>query len=211
MKVLYLETKNKQNQQIQPSSNLDFSMLPKTLLLVYSIQYKSLAQEIKTQLSKQGFKITGFQQVLGCTKLASKNAILLIGSGQFHAVNLAVQNNVAIYIYENQMIKKLDQKLVEELKAKKQGAYSKFLNAHSLGIIVTTKPGQENLKKALILRQKIQIKYPTKQVFIFLASNINLNELENFQVDYWVNSACPGLFYDTSKMINIDDILDFLS
>jgi 2-(3-amino-3-carboxypropyl)histidine synthase len=209
MKILYFETKRRKQQNASPSFN--FSVLPKTLLLVYSIQYKHLAQEIKERLLKEGFNITGFQQVLGCSKVKSKEAILLIGSGKFHALNLAMQNPVPIYIYDSGNITQLDEKSINDLKEKKKGAFSKFLHANTLGIIVSTKPGQENLKKAQLVKERILSKYPSKEISIILSEHITLQELENFPFDFYVNTACIGLFYDTNKIVNADDILEFLA
>lgn len=211
MKILYLESKKKPNlAEERINLELDFSKIPKKLLLVYSIQYKSIAEAIKKQLERRGFELTGFQQVLGCSKVKSQVPILLIGSGRFHAVNLAVQNNVAIYIVSNNQLSKIEENEINALKMKKQGAYSKFLNANNLGLLVTTKPGQENLKRANLLKETIEKKYPAKKVFLFLSNNISLDQFENFQIDFWINTACPGLFYDSTKIINLDDISDFL-
>jgi diphthamide biosynthesis enzyme Dph1/Dph2-like protein len=212
MKILYLETKRKESQDLKDSveSGPDLAQLPKTLLLVYSIQYKELAQTIKTRLEKNKFKITGFQQVLGCSKLKSSVPILLIGSGRFHALNLALQNPVPIYIYTSSKLERLNEKDLESFKLKKQGAFSKFLHASKIGIIISAKPGQEYMNKALSFKEIIKSKYKDKQVFLFISSNINLNELENFNVDFWVNTACPGLSYDSNKIINYDDIIGFL-
>jgi diphthamide biosynthesis enzyme Dph1/Dph2-like protein len=79
-----------------------------------------------------------------------------------------------------------------------------------IGIIISTKPGQENIKKSELLKEKISKKYPEKQVFFFISNHINLAEFENFSIDFWINSACPGLLNDSRKLSNIDDIISFL-
>jgi diphthamide biosynthesis enzyme Dph1/Dph2-like protein len=208
MKVLYLEAKKKS--EFKEISSMDFSKLPKKLLLLYSIQYKSKAEAIKKHLEKRGFEIKGFRQVLGCTKIKSDFPILLVGSGEFHAINLGLQNNVAIYIAGSEVIE-LDRTKVNLLMEKRKNSYSKFLHAKNLGILITTKPGQEKTNTALSLKNKIEKKYPEKKVFLFISNNIDLSQFENFKIDFWINTACPGLFYDSSKIINSDDILDFLA
>ena len=35
-----------------------------------------------------------------------------------------------------------------------------------------------------------------------LQDNINTSELENFPIDIWINTACPGLALDSSKIID---------
>jgi len=214
MKILYIESKKKLSQEdLKNLASLDTKSLPKELFLAYSIQYKAFAEALRNKLKREGFKIKGFQQVLGCTKL-NKDAIkqnipiLLVGSGRFHAINLALQIKAPIYIY-NGTITKLDEKEVQKLRQKLKAALNFFLNSKNIGILVSTKPGQENLKKAQKLKEKIQKAYPEKQVFIFISNTINLNELENFQIDFWINTACPGLSFETQENIrlaNADDI-----
>jgi len=207
MKVLYIETRKKEiNQKLSEES---LKKLPKELTLVYSIQYKSQATEIKRQLESNGFKITGFNQVLGCTKIKLTKSVLLIGSGRFHALNLALQSNHPIYICNNGVISKIEEKEIEALKKKKQGNISKFLSAERIGILFSTKSGQYSSKEKII--EKLMNKYPEKRFFFFISNNINPAEFENFKIDFWLNTACPGLTNDSTKIENIDDIFKELS
>jgi len=208
MKVLYIEAKKKKSEKLNEES---LKTLPKELFIAYSIQFKSLAEQIQAHLIKHSYNIIGFQQVLGCTKLRVKNnaAILLIGSGRFHALNLALQNK-EVYIYNNGLITKIAEKDINDLKKNKETNLRRFFLARKIGILVSTKPGQENTIKAQLLKERILKKYPEKEVFLFFSSHINVNEFENFQIDFWINSACPGLINDASNLLNIDDILENL-
>jgi len=200
-KILHILAKSKQKDFNKKS----LSKLPKHLFIVYSIQYQDLAINIRNYLKSKKYNLMGFQQVLGCTKLQTKYPILLVGSGKFHAQNLAMQNSTAIYIYTSGKINKFSEKDKQKLKAKQKAALSKFYMAEKIGILVSTKPGQNNMNKALALKKQLETK--NKQVYIFLSNNINISEFENFQMDIWVNTACPGLAYDSGKIINSDDIL----
>jgi len=208
MKILNIEAIKK---NISISPNLDLSMLPKELLIAYSIQYKNLAFKLKKIIEQKGYNIKGFQQVLGCTKLKSNYAILLIGSGKFHALNLAMQNK-QVYIYDNNYNKilKISEKELEALKRNKQASINRFFHSSRIGILVSTKYGQENLNEAKKISEKIEKKYPEKKVYLFISNNINLNELENFQIESWINTACQGLVNDSKKILNYDDIIEFL-
>ena len=62
---------------------------------------------------------------------------------------------------------------------------------------------ERNFKKALKLRKKLEEK--GKEVKIFLADNINIEELENYGIESWVNTACPALTFD-SRVLNINEI-----
>jgi len=204
MKVLYIQSKLRNlNLNLNKSEILG---LPKKIFLAYSIQYKDLAILVKKQLEKNNIKISDFQQVLGCSKINTKDPILFIGSGRFHASNLYNQTE-QIYVLENSKIIKISYEEINKIKQRKKAALLKFLNAENIGIITTTKPGQENLKIALKLKKSLEKK--GKQVFMFISNNIDINQFENFPIDSWVNTACPGLASDNPKIINYQDIIKF--
>jgi len=182
-------------------SNINIGILPEKVFLVYSVQYKSLAQKIKKKLEKTGKKVKGFKQVLGCSQLKSKEPILLIGSGHFHAIQLALQGNT-VYILENKIIK-LNEQEINKIKAKRKAAVSKFLASNKIGILVSTKPGQENLKQAIFLKTKLEKK--GKEVKIFLADNIELKELENYDIGSWLNTSCLALTLD-NKVVHLHEL-----
>jgi 2-(3-amino-3-carboxypropyl)histidine synthase len=178
--------------------------LPKKIVLLYSIQYKPIAEQIKAHLKTMSYNIRGFKQVLGCTDFKTKDPILLVSGGRFHALNLALQNSVPIYIYNNQAIQKLSDPDIKKFKQKRKAALAKFLAADSVGILVSTKPGQNHMEKAQALKKKLESK--GKKPYLFISNNINIAELENFSIQSWVNTACPGLAYDSSKIINLGDL-----
>jgi len=195
MKIMFVEAQKKHECNI---SNLNFRVLPENISLAYSIQYKKLAEQIKEKLGK---RVKGFKQVLGCTKLKSKYPILLVGSGKFHAIQLALQGN-EVYILEEK-ISKLDEKEIEEIKAKRKTALMNFLSASKIGILVSIKPGQENLKQALKIKNELEKK--RKEASVFLADNIPIEELENYNIQSWLNTSCPALTFD-SRILNIREL-----
>lgn len=202
--ILYIESKQNLDQDFKiPPSQL--KKLPKNILLLYSIQYRPLAQAIKTQLTSNKININGFQQVLGCSKISNpKNLpILLISTGKFHAQNLYLQSQ-EIYLLYNNKITRISNKEINKLKTKRKTALMKFLNAETIGILVSTKLGQENLAKTIKLKKAL-IK-ENKQPYIFLANNISTDQFENFQIDAWVNTACPGLAYNNPNIINMGEL-----
>ncbi len=196
MKVLFIEAKKNFETDI---NKIDFTLLPNKISLVYSIQYKKLAEKIREKLSK---RVRGFKQVLGCSKFKSKYPILLISSGRFHALNLALQGNI-VYVLEGNKINKLNREEVNEIKNKRKTAFLKFLAAEKVGILVSIKPGQENLREALKLEKKLEKK--GKDVRIFLADNISLDEIENYNMESWINTACQALTFD-SRILNMHEL-----
>jgi 2-(3-amino-3-carboxypropyl)histidine synthase len=105
---------------------------------------------------------------------------------------------------ENKKIIKISAKKIQELKAKQRTALIKYFQADKIGILVSTKPGQENLEKAINLKNKLKKK--NKQVFVFVSNNIDIAQFENFNIDSWVNTACPGLARDSPNIINIGEL-----
>ena len=183
--------------------------LPNDIAIAYSIQFKSLANEIKKILSKE-HNIIGVIQVLGCSRPLGLSqpkfnkkiqAILLVGSGKFHAINLALQTDLPIYILEKDKLYKISEKDMQNIKQKQKAGYMKFLNAEKHGILVSTKPGQENLKQALSIKKELK-----KKSYLFLANNIDTNEFENFGLDSWINTACSRMDMNDSRIINYKKI-----
>jgi len=213
MKVLYIESKQKN--LIPGLPKTETKKLPKKLFLAYSIQYKDLAKQIKKQLEESKIKIDKFQQVLGCSQVSTKLPILLVGTGRFHATNLYLQAP-EVFLLEGNKIVKIPKAEIDKIKARKRTALIKFLKADNIGILVTTKPGQENLDKAVKLRKQIQGKVKRrkplgclgreKKAYIFLSNNIDISQFENFNIQSWVNTACSGLAMDNPDIINIADL-----
>lgn len=145
-------------------------------------------------------------QILGCNikNIKKSNSYLYIGTGKFHPLNLAFQTKKPIYIL-NPISKEFSQVSKEDIEVyerKKKSSLLKYLNAKVIGILVSTKPRQNNLKKALEFQKTCK-----KKSYIFLCNEIK--DLENFpQIECWVNTACPRIFEDDlgKPIINLRDI-----
>lgn len=176
-----------------------FDSMPSKLHLLYSIQFQELAWAIKNTLKS---RVIAFEQVLGCSKIKPKAALLLVGSGRFHAVNIAFDTKKPVYIYNNDRITEISSADVAAFESQERVKLAKFLHANTIGVIVSTKSGQN---KKINLKE-LEKSYPGKRFYLFVADNIHLQELENFEMDFWVNTACPGLVLDSEKIINIEKI-----
>jgi diphthamide biosynthesis enzyme Dph1/Dph2-like protein len=201
MKQLFIPAKVNSEINTKKISELK---LPKSIAIAYSIQYKEVASQIQKILSKK-HNITNFVQVLGCSNPKfpkDTKAVLLISSGKFHAVSLAVESNLPVYILEADKLRKISEEEISSLKKRKMGSYMKFLNADKVGILISTKPGQENMQKAISLKNKMK----KKDTYLFISNDINTREFENFpDIKSWINTACPRLDFDNS-VINLGDL-----
>ena len=53
--------------------------------------------------------------------------------------------------------------------------------------------------------KEIKNKLKDKQTYLFVSNNLNPSEFENFEIESWVNTACPRLDMDAS-IINAEDL-----
>lgn len=194
--------------------------LPGKLAIVYSIQFKKIAEDIRDILSKD-HKVTHFSQILGCSKPnfpSQTQAVLLISTGKFHALSIAHSMNspekspnhlIPIYILDKNQLIKITEKHLENFRQKQKASYVNFLNSKNTGIIISTKPGQNNLKKALKIRKKLDKK--SKDPYLFICNNVNSLEFDNFpDIGSWINTACPRLDMESNTIINIAELSDYL-
>jgi 2-(3-amino-3-carboxypropyl)histidine synthase len=204
--ILYIEALDSKTKPEDYFIDPNFiKILPPEVFLAYILQFKGQAEQMKKAIEKSGRKIKGFQQVLGCTKLKTPYYIVLIGNGSFHALNLARQNE-HVLLYSNGSSMLIGERERAEYQKRIQASRNLFLHANTTGLIVSTKPGQNRLNDARTLIAKLTKKYPQKNFYCFISSHINLREFENFSIDFWINTACPGLINDSPKIANIDDI-----
>jgi 2-(3-amino-3-carboxypropyl)histidine synthase len=198
--------------------------LPPKVGLVTTVQFIGQIKEVKSQLEKEGKKVflgrgkhTVYQgQVLGCdvnSALSISNkvdAFLYIGSGLFHPIAISLKTKKDVFTFNplTNKFSKVDKKEAEKINKKKKGALIKFLSSKEIGVIVTTKPGQEQLKKAFELKNK----FKDKNFYFLIFNTINFNQLENFPfIECFVNTACPRIALDDSvniskSIINLKDI-----
>jgi len=200
MKTLFIPAKVNSEVNVKKIQSLK---LPENIAIAYSIQYKDIAFKIKEILSKN--KITEIIQVLGCSKPKFSNetkAVLLISSGEFHAVSLAFETKLPIYILHSDKLRKISNEEISAFEKKKLASYMKFLNSEKVGILISTKPGQENMKRAFSIKDKLK----NKKCYLFISNEVFSGELENFNdIDAWINTACPRLDFDIS-VVNMGDL-----
>jgi len=204
MKTFFLHAKSKLDVVIPAKVT---KALPEKVGIVVSVQLVHEMDKILEQI--KGAVPAG--QVLGCNavnavKIKDKvNAYLFVGSGVFHPINVAWQTGKEVYCFNpfSKEFKKLDKKLIEAHEKKKKGSILKFLHAKKVGIIVSTKIGQANLKRALQLR-----KDKDKEYFVFVCDTLNFADFADFNfIECWVNTACPRIADEKAGIVNINDLV----
>jgi diphthamide biosynthesis enzyme Dph1/Dph2-like protein len=214
-KILYLETRKKFNLK-----EIDFSILDKlpgkTISLAATVQYLSLVTIVEDYLKKKNKKIIIKKgpyyeaHVLGCNSSAldsEADTLLLITDGKFHALNNAIQLDKEIYVFNTRTLEKVERAEIDKVKSKRLAAVKRFLSSDEVGILVSTKQGQ-NFKPVSELKKKIE--KSGKKAYVLESDNINIAELENFQLPIYINTACYGLGLDDSRIVNLQDVLQYL-
>ena len=225
MKIEYFETRaNIELPEI--TKELIDLVKDKSIAIFSTIQFLEQRDNLATKLLKYckivNIKLTHCtypDQILGCSSFDSEiiekpELFLYLGDGVFHPKSLLL-NEFAEEVYclspIDLSIKKITKEDVKSLLNKKKVALTNFLSSKNIGVLITLKPGQNNLKKAIELKNSE--KYKDKNFYLFLDDTINFAELENFNfIDCWVNTACPRIAYDdsikiTKGIINLQDII----
>jgi len=163
---------------------------------------------LKAEIGRGSGRIAHNGQVLGCN-LSSATSIsnhvdcyLFIGSGNFHAVGVAMATDKPVVIadpYLNE-VREIE-KIMERLMRQRHGAITKAGNAQSFGILVGTKPGQKRTNLAFELKELIE-KHDLK-AYIFLLNEFTPMNLRTFEIDAYVSTACPRIAIDDYLMYHV--------
>lgn len=217
MKTLFIESKFKGKINL---NKIKIDKLPKKIGLITSVQFTDYIKKIKNFLEQNNKKIfvaKGNQkhpaQILGCDlsageKINSKvDAFLYIGDGRFHPLGLAMKTSKDVFSFNplNNHFSKIKKDEINNHKKTLRIKKIRFISAENIGILVSTKPGQNKLKKALQIKNKLEKK--DKKCYIFCFDNLDINELENFPfIEFWLNTACPRIEEDSKIIINFENI-----
>lgn len=217
MEVLHIEARKKINLDKVNWKALDSLGLKGSVSLAASVQYLDFLPEVKSYLEEKGFSVLVGRgayhegQVLGCNPAgfdSSADNLILLCDGKFHAMNNAIRLDKEVFVFNGAKVDKVTREELDTVKVKIKGKQTKFLSSDKIGLLVSTKFGQES-KAWKKVAEKMESK--GKEVYVFVSDNVDLNEFENFNyVDFWVNTACYGMGLDDNRIVNLQDILEFL-
>ncbi|MBR9692767.1 hypothetical protein GOV07_02425 [Candidatus Woesearchaeota archaeon] len=185
--------------------------LPKKIVLFTTIQYHNQIDEWKKVLEKKGKQVHMFKpkhavadgHLLGCGIEkwdVDADAFLYVGDGLFHPKALVINNELPVYCYDPkrehfEIMKDAD---IELAKKKQKAAMSTFLMKQKIGVLITTKYGQQRLQMSMQLKEK----YPDKDFYFLLFDTLDWNSLEDFPfLECFINTMCPRIgLDDTNKL-----------
>ncbi len=180
--------------------------------LISTVQHIHMLEDAASVLQEHGkectigigdSKIAYPGQVLGCNFSAAKNTdcdeYLYIGSGQFHPLGVSIATRKSVLIadpFVNEL-RKVDSSMVLR---QRSAVIAKSLDASSFGIVVSTKPGQKRLELAMDMKRMANEK--GKEAHILKMDLVTPEQLLQFKVDAFINTACPRLAIDELGSFN---------
>lgn len=203
--IIYIETRYDADSTPLVEKHSSLWSAYKTIGLTASVQHLNQIPQIKQVLEKQGIKVIipsakgrAFHegQVLGCEYTGSKmiekevDAFICIGN-RFHSLGLALSTEKPTFLIDpvNNVVEDLA-KQRDKILWQRSVLIEKAKEAHSFGVIVSLKSGQQNEKVAEFVKQKIESH--GREAVIISMKEIMPDELINFAgVDVFVVTACP--------------------
>jgi 2-(3-amino-3-carboxypropyl)histidine synthase len=213
MKILHISCYH--NKSVLPVLEKYFSFLNDycRIGLISTAQHLDQLAEVKDFLESKGKKVCVGGQVLGCNqgnalKLEKKvDAFLYIGSGLFHPTGISAKSEKPVVVLNpySGTLERLPAVEREHWLRRQKGRLARAIEAQVYGILVSTKSGQFNLKKAVEVRERL--KSEGKKAFLFAGEELNPANLLPFKVDCWVNTACPRLVDDefSKPVVNAEE------
>jgi 2-(3-amino-3-carboxypropyl)histidine synthase len=132
-------------------------------------------------------------QVLGCNFAAAKatgaDDVLFVGTGLFHPVGIAIATNSRV-IALDPCTGDTREVNGDTLLRRRFALIENARGAKTIGIIVSTKHGQQRME----LAQRL-VKLSPEAVIVTMRE-VNADELLNLGFSCYVNTACPRLAYD---------------
>jgi 2-(3-amino-3-carboxypropyl)histidine synthase len=148
---------------------------------------------IDVRVADGGTRAPNRGQVLGCSFAAARAThapeILFVGTGVFHPIGIALSTG-ALVIALDPLSGIAQEVSGDALLRRRFAVMEKARDAKSIGIIVSSKSGQERLE----LAQRLSALSP--KAVIVTMREVNPDELLNLGFACYVNTACPRLAYD---------------
>ena len=201
-KVFFIELRS--NVDIKPAVEKAVAEIQgDTVGLVATVQHVHALKEAKILLARFGKKaIIGKSrlkydgQVLGCdfsSAMGTCEEILFVSSGGFHPAGIALYVGKRV-IAADPFTMQISIYEPEEQRKKRYLVIARALDAKSVAIIVGMKTGQFELDKAIELKRKTVEK--GLNAYLVTMDEITEDNLLAFNVDAFVNTACPRLVED---------------
>jgi 2-(3-amino-3-carboxypropyl)histidine synthase len=180
--------------------------------LATTVQHAHQVKEIVEKLKEAGLQVktgkgTGKTpldaQILGCSYMTAINikddveAYLYIGGGRFHPIGIVMSTGKPVITanpYDGQVSSITEDDLMDVAK-RRMAAVTIAKNSHRFGVLLSSKPGQNNLDKAVELQR--MLKEQGKEAIMIYMDEIRPEHVNNYsEPEILVNTACPRISID---------------
>jgi 2-(3-amino-3-carboxypropyl)histidine synthase len=178
--------------------------------ICFSINFEHVAKKIASALEELGKQPLSMHCVLGCsfTDIEGEGIVLYVGDGNFHPLGIALKNHVFAYDPLGGQFQLKDMNIEgEAIRKRIRGNLMGVLNAERIGVIVSTKRGQQRMEEAIRIKRALEGK--GKKAEIFVMDRVEKNSLLGYGADGYINTACPRIAIDDEfekPMVNYMDI-----
>jgi 2-(3-amino-3-carboxypropyl)histidine synthase len=180
--------------------------------LATTVQHAHQVEEIKNKLGEKGVKVfigkgTGKTpldaQILGCSYMTvisiadNVDAYLYIGGGKFHPSGIVMSTGKPVIIANpyNGEVSSIKEEDLMNLAKRRVAAITIAKNSKRFGVLVSSKPGQKNLEKAIELQSLL--KEQGKEAALIYMDEIRAEHINNYsEPEVLVNTACPRIAVD---------------
>lgn len=174
----------------------------KTVGLVTTVQHVHLIPAMESFLKRRGIDVRVAEgsgrtplrgQVLGCCFSTARDTgadeILFVGTGVFHPIGIALSTKKRVVALDP-LAGDVQEVNGDTLMRRRFAVIGKAREAKSVGIIVSTKSGQNRMSLATRLAAL------SPRAVIVTVKEVSPDELLNLGFAAYVNTACPRLAYD---------------
>ncbi|MBU1204270.1 MAG: diphthamide biosynthesis enzyme Dph2 [Nanoarchaeota archaeon] len=196
IKTIYVPVKYKEQIKIKKDQ---FQKLDKfrSIMILASAQYTNQVEKIKKQIGEKA-KTFVSPLILGCkVPTINTDAAIVIGN-QFHALGAALKTEKPVFLLDKEGNLKDMKRLKLQTLSNNLHKIHEFRDAHNIGIIISTKPGQKQLELAQKIKQELEA--DQKNAVIISLKEITNTQLNNFYtIEAFINTACPRLSTDNTQ------------
>jgi len=180
--------------------------------LTTTVQHAHQVEEMKKKLTEKGVSVlvgggTGKTpldaQILGCSYMTAINimervdAFLYVGGGQFHPSGIVMSTGKPVIIANpyNGEVSGIKEGDLMDLAKRRMAAVTIAKTSKRFGILVSSKPGQNNLEKAVELQK--MLKEQGNEALLIYMDEIRAEHINNYsEPEILVNTACPRIAVD---------------
>lgn len=184
----------------------------KKIGLTTTVQHTHQVEEMKAKLVERGFEVYVGKgigktpldaQILGCSYMTAieisdqVEVFLYIGGGKFHPSGIVMSTGKPVIIANpyNGEVSSIKEEDLMDLAKRRMAAIALAKNSKRFGILVSSKPGQNNIEKAIELQR--QLREQGKEAVLIYMDEIRAEHINNYsEPETLVNTACPRIAVD---------------